>query len=108
MARSKHNYYNICWEIGWDGFCDWHRNHPRRYGREQCIPARTIPGRRLFVREERFPRYSWKSWGKGPPRYIKQYWNGQVRQISERELRRTGDINFDAGKWLAGMYGWWL
>jgi len=102
MARSSTHYYNLC-VPNEEGNCK------RSTHRAGCYFPNTYETRRgLFHRKPRFPRWSWKRYGRNPPRDIKRIWQRKIRRIENLELARSGEILFNSHKWLAGQYGWWL
>lgn len=109
MSRSNTNYYNLChwWkEIGEDGYCDHHRGW-----KGKCIPPGEYETRRgMVVRKPRFPAgWTWKSYSSGPPRDVKQIWQGIIRARHRAAIALNPDDPelFDSERWLAGQYSWW-
>lgn len=106
MSLSNTHYYNICdGPFDENGLCDrgWHLR------RRRCIPEGAWESRRgLVVRKKRFQQ-GWKRWVSGPPKWVKQNWNRQLRAKYTTQLRRDPEdpVLFDGQKWLAGRYEYW-
>ena len=106
MSRSNTNYYNICTEpVAREDRCDAGLSLSRRH----IPPGQYLTRRGVFIRKPRFP-FGWKKYAWNPPKYIKRYWNKQLRQSVRLELIHHPEdpILTPWQKWLAGKYEYWL